>query len=196
MGKNPSHFSKFKGVSNKKVVRIDTSNFPVESVTWNGAVEFCKRLSALPEEIAAGRVYALPTEAEWEYACRGGAASSTPFHFGISLSASQANFTTKGRHLGHTAKVGSYPQNAFGLYDMHGNVAEWCADWYDSAYYKVSPRKDPAGPIASPENCRVVRGGAWSTDSANCRSARRFRNESRNSKTGFRVVFRPGAKTP
>ena len=98
----------------------------MEHVSWDDAVAFCRKLSELPEEKKAGRVYRLPTEAEWEYACRAG--TKTPFHYGNSLSSKQANFNgnfpyggaDKGPYLKRTAKVGSYAANAFGLYDMHG----------------------------------------------------------------------------
>src|SRR5262249_50320440 len=125
---------------------------PAEQVRWKEAVEFCAKLSDLPVERKAGRVYRLPTEAEWEYACRAG--STTAFPSGEKLASSQANFNgnypagnaDKGPYLQKTAKVGSYPPNAWGLYDMHGNVMEWCSDWYDPDYYKNSPKQDPTGP--------------------------------------------------
>ncbi len=94
---------------------------PVEQVSWDEAVDFCQRLSSLAAEKHAGRVYRLPTEAEWEYACRAG--TTTPFHFGTSLFSIQANIDY---NRNRTTKVGSYPPNAWGLYDMHGNVWEWC----------------------------------------------------------------------
>ena len=162
MGYNPSYFSKdgegktgvtyiTKPAGGKDKVPADTSGFPVENVSHEEAEEFCKKLTA--KEAKSGRKYRLPTEAEWEYACRGGAASSTPFHFGDTLSSSQANFNgnypyggaDKGEYL-RTCKVGSYKKNGFGLYDMHGNVWEWCADWYSKDYYSKSPAKDPPGP--------------------------------------------------
>jgi formylglycine-generating enzyme required for sulfatase activity len=154
MGNNPSHFCS--GGGGKDQVRgLDTSNFPVEQVSWEEAVAFCRKLSKLPEEKRAKRRYRLPSEAEWEYACRGGASSNQPFHFGNSLSSTQANFhgdfpyggAAKGPYLGRTTEVGAYRvSNAFGLYDLHGNVWEWCADWYDMDYYARSPRLDPPGP--------------------------------------------------
>jgi formylglycine-generating enzyme required for sulfatase activity len=164
---------------------------PVENVEWKLAKLFCERLTAREEEKKAGRRYRLPTEAQWEYACRG--ATSTAFHFGDSLSSEQANFNGKypvgndqnGKYLRQTTKVGSYPPNAFGLYDMHGNVAEWCIDWYDPQYYKDSPAEDPLGPpfgvvptgfTNAPQNFFVVvRGGCWVDDGRACRSAYRFR---------------------
>src|SRR5262249_726304 len=154
MGYNPSYFSRdgkrrasdtdfsYKPTGGKdKVKGLDTDGFPVEQVAWGDQQEFIKKLSSLPEEKKNGHQYRLPTEAEWEYACRGGATVKTTFQFGNTLSSSQANFDgnhphpygggTKGKYLERTCKVGSYKPNKFGLYDMHGNVAEWCADWYD-----------------------------------------------------------------
>jgi formylglycine-generating enzyme required for sulfatase activity len=154
MGFNPSYFSaratgkkgadyeswsKPGGGKDKVKGLGSTSDFPVENVSFGEAVEFCKNLSALPPERKAGRSYRLPSEAEWEYACRGGAACTQVFHFGNSLSSEQANFrgtmpfggAAKGPWLERTCKVGSYQPNAFGLYDMHGNVWEWCMDSYE-----------------------------------------------------------------
>jgi formylglycine-generating enzyme required for sulfatase activity len=209
MGTNPSWFS-VTGEGKKDVAGLDTRNFPVERVSWKDAVEFCKRLSALPEEKKAGRVYHLPTEAEWEYACRGGPVSSrAPFHFkkpSASLSFGQANFWsedpygggTKGLPLLRTCPVGSYEPNRLGLYDMHGNVYEWCADAYDKGYYAKSPQRDPQGPDAGPNASRVLRGGSWSSIGRYCRAAYRGRYGpgDRYLGFGFRGVMRPGAKTP
>src|SRR5262249_53242193 len=132
------------------------------------------------EEKAAGRLYRLPTEAQWEYACRGGAACFAPFHFGNSLCSTQANFdgdyplgeAVKGPYLERLCPVGSYRANAFGVFDLHGNVWEWCLDWYEGNYYKNSPKKDPQGPESG--DGHVLRGGSWSDFGFNCRSA--FRN--------------------
>jgi formylglycine-generating enzyme required for sulfatase activity len=175
---------------------------PIENVRWNQAVEFCRRLTALPEEKKAGRSYRLPTEAEWEYACRAG--TSTPLHHGGSLSGKQANFNgdypyggaDKGPYLRRTARVGSYKPNAWGLYDMHGNVQEWCSDWYDPDYYKKSPKTDPKGPekgVLSTDYkdfYRVVRGGSWVDEGRGCRCAYRFRAMPHDGYqiVGFRVV--------
>ena len=162
MGQNPSHF---KG-----------NTLPVETVSYNDALEFCQKLSDLPAEKAAGRKYRLPTEAEWEYSCRAG--TSTPFHFGNELNGTQANCdgnnpygtTKKGPYLKKTSPVGSYPANAWGLYDMHGNVFEWCQSWYGD--YPEGPVTDPSGPEAG-SGC-VNRGGSWNYGAALCRSAFRY----------------------
>lgn len=191
--RNPAVFSKGNGGG---------PEHPVENVSWEAANEFCQQLSARAEEKTAGRRYRLPTEAEWEYACRAG--TTTAFHFGNSLSSQQANFNghypygdaEPGPYLRRTAQVGSYPPNAFGLYDMHGNVAEWCSDWYDPQYYENSPGEDPLGPpfgVLSDGFDRfylVVRGGSWLDDARACRSAYRYRAMARtpNRLVGFRVV--------
>ena len=137
-------------------------------------------MSALPEEIAAGRIYRLPTEAEWQYACRAG--TTTPFHYGDSLGSQQANINgsfpyggaPRGPFLGRTCEVGSYEPNAFGLYDMHGNITEMMSDWYGRYYFKDSPSDDPQGPEKGAD--KVVLGGSWGTDAARCRSAFRRSN--------------------
>jgi formylglycine-generating enzyme required for sulfatase activity len=188
-GEGPSHFSKGGG-GREEVAGLDTSDFPVERVSWLDAVEFCARLSARPEEKAAGRVYRLPTEAEWEYACRAG--TSTPFHTGTKLSSRQANFDGVpggGPSLRQTCKAGSYPPNAWGLYDMHGNVGEWCQDWYGEGYYAVSPRKGPKGPATGAH--RVIRGGSWVDRAWLCRADIRGQGppRTRSNLVGFRVAY-------
>lgn len=196
---DPSWFSPDGG--GKAVVQgQDASRFPAENVSWENAVEFCRRLSARPEERALGLRYRLPTEAEWEYACRAG--TSTPFHFGGVLNGDRANCdgnfpygTNKtGVYLVRTARVGSYDPNAWGLYDMHGNVYEWCADWYDSDYYKTSPVADPRGP--SEGSSRVLRGGNWGYTAGYCRSANRdwYVDSVRRYYLGFRVAAVPSSE--
>jgi formylglycine-generating enzyme required for sulfatase activity len=190
MGANPSYFSS-KGDGKTKVAGVDTSRFPVESVSYEDAVKFCTTLSALPEEKQKKRAYRLPTEAEWEYACRGGATSKTPFHFGQSLSSDQANFDGK---LGRTCKVGSYQPNGFGLYDMHGNVWEWCSDWYGKDYYGKSPKRDPQGP--SEGSSRVFRGGCWINRAESCAAAyrRTIAPTRANNYLGFRLLAVPSGQ--
>jgi formylglycine-generating enzyme required for sulfatase activity len=182
-------------------------NNPVENVEWKMAKIFCERLTAISREKTDGRKYRLPTEAEWEYACRAG--STSAFHAGESLSSDQANFNgrypagkaAQGPYLRKPARVGSYKPNAFGLHDMHGNVSEWAADWYDPNYYEDSPEEDPLGPpfgvVATKFNnfgkqnfFVVVRGGNWVDDGRACRSAYRFRAmpNTQYRIIGFRVV--------
>jgi formylglycine-generating enzyme required for sulfatase activity len=206
MGKNPSSFSST-GRGKAKVKGMDTRQFPVDFVTWEDAVEFCRQLSELPEEKSKRRTYRLPTEAEWEYVCRGGhlcKLPSQPFHFGNSLSSTQANIfgmhpfggAPKGPFLGRTTKVGSYPPNPLGVYDLHGNVCEWCADWFDEQYYKQSPRQDPQGPEKGKRH--VLRGGCWFVGGILCRAAFRCIDNDpgdRYGGFGFRVVLQP-AESP
>jgi uncharacterized protein (TIGR02996 family) len=196
MGSNPSYFSATGG-GEDEVRGLDTSDFPVEMVSWEDAQAFLQRLAALGAEIGAWWGYRLPSEAEWEYACRAGA--STPFCLGSSLSSRQANFigdypyggAGKGPCLRRTCAVGSYRPNAFGLYDTHGNVWEWCADWFGGDSYGQSAAKDPLGPAGG--FARVVRGGCWGSSGQGCRSATRHMDtpSSRSSGMGFRVVAGP-----
>ena len=170
----------------------------MDAVSWHDAIEFCRQLSDLPEERAAQRLYRLPTEAEWEFACRAG--TETPFHFGETLTSWDANFlgtypygtTRRGPLLARPADVGSYSPNGFGLYDMHGNVWEWCADWYDANCYADSPLEDPGGPTAG--DYRVIRGGGWEYGAGVLRSASRYRRPPgfRYGLLGFRVAFDVG----
>ena len=196
MGNNSSWFSRT-GAGKEYVVGLDTTDFPVESVSWEDADAFCQKLNE--REKLSGWLYRLPTEAEWEYSCRGGAFRSQVFHCGNSLSSTQANFNgnrpyggeEKGPYLARPCPVGSYSPNAFGLYDMHGNVAEWCQDWHAESYYARSPRRDPAGPIHG--SFRVIRGGSWYSYGQHCQSALRFRCSLafRCSYLGFRVAMVP-----
>src|SRR5450755_1996866 len=175
MGKNPSCFSR-DGDGKDKVKDIkdeDLKQFPVERVSWNDAQEFIKKLNE--QEKGKGWTYRLPTEAEWEYACRGGATSEEECSYHCyfekptnDLSSKEANFNgdypdgkaAKGPYLGCTTKVGSYAPNKLGLYDMHGNVWQWCEDL-----------DDPTDPKAL---ARVLRGGSWGSFGGNCRSALRI----------------------
>jgi formylglycine-generating enzyme required for sulfatase activity len=167
---------------------------PAEPVSWIEAQVFCKTLSELPDEKKAQRVYRLPTEAEWEYACRAG--TTAAFHYGSSLSGLQARINgdhpynaKKTPREDWPKKVGSYQPNAWGLYDMHGNVWEWCEDYYSPEYYKSCPKEDPKNTERSNE--RVLRGGSWNWMGLDCRSASRahYPPDSANVGAGFRVVF-------
>jgi formylglycine-generating enzyme required for sulfatase activity len=204
MGVNPSAFTekqmdasafkpplsdaevKSRPVDRKTVVGKDTSRHPVETVSWDDAMEFCRRLSAMPAEQAARRVYRLPTEAEWEYACRAGTA--TRWYCGDDEVGLQecAWFNKNAGRMTHP--VGQKRPNAWGLYDMQGNVSQWCADLHTKDYYQQSPSSDPAGPSAVSHH--VVRGGNWGGGPSRCRSAFRLDGAPalRAQFDGFRVV--------
>jgi formylglycine-generating enzyme required for sulfatase activity/dienelactone hydrolase len=194
MGTKPSRFSP-SGDGRDKVSGLNTDDFPVENVSWEEAMDFCRIVSLLPGVRDKGWVADLPAEAEWEYACRAG--TKTAFHYGDALSARQANFNgenpygdaPKGPHLQRTTKVGSYEANAWGFYDMHGNVFQWCKDWYDKDYQNKEKRDSFE---------RVARGGFWLSNAKGCRSARRnpVEPETRGSGLGFRVVLRLREKAP
>ena len=196
MGTNPSHF---KG-----------DNLPVENVSWYDAIEYCNRLSQKEGLTPAYTIdksrsdpnnrseydkvrwvvtwnrsangYRLPTEAEWEYACRAG--TTTPYNVGNSISSSLANFNSS--NVGRTTPVGMYAPNPWALYDMHGNVWEWNWDWYGS--YSTSDLNNPVGPTSG--TSRVIRGGGWDNSAVDVRSASRNVStpSSRSSFIGFRLV--------
>jgi formylglycine-generating enzyme required for sulfatase activity/uncharacterized caspase-like protein len=183
MGNNPSYFTE-KGAKR-----------PVEKVSWNNAVDFCQKLSQ-----KTGREYRLPSEAEWEYACR--AKTTTPFHFGETITTELANYNgtsiyasePKGKHLQRTTDVGIFPPNAFGLYDMHGNVWEWCQDDWHNNY--IDAPKDGSGWTSRSGNTKLLRGGSWHYDPDGCRSASRVSNTLDNDHgIGFRVVCSGAART-
>ncbi|MGH9756001.1 MAG: SUMF1/EgtB/PvdO family nonheme iron enzyme [Blastocatellia bacterium] len=164
------------------------ANLPIEKVSWEDAIEFCRRLSR-----RTGREYRLPTEAEWEYAARAGA--RTPFAFGETITPEIVNYNgnipygnaPKGEYRQRTIPVGSLGvANAFGLFDMHGNVWEWCEDWYGP--YDPNQLDNPKGPVSG--STRVLRGGSWATFGGGCRSANRLylAPSTRVFDLGFRVV--------
>ncbi len=165
---------------------IKGARHPVETLGWEDAVSFCKKLSELPEEKAAGREYRLPTEAEWEYACRAG--SETPYSFGESAKPlhEHAWFAENSQNQHHPA--GGKKPNRWDLYDMHGNVYEWCDDWFDD--YPSRSVIDPQGPIRGTE--RVIRGGSWVVaNESHFRSAQlsNYKPKDRSPLLGFRVVL-------
>ena len=152
-GENPSHF---KG-----------NELPVEHLSWKEALRFCEMLSSLPAERQACRRYRLPTEAEWEFACRAG--TTTPFNTGHTLKPDQARFSSTSRSSPRqTATVGSYQPNAWGIFDMHGNVWEWTADWFSADYFRESPVDDPQGPATGTHH--TLRGGSASVNVQECRT--------------------------
>ncbi len=184
MGNNPS---KFQAPAN-----------PVETVSWNDIQAFLARLNAAGAHVvpssktrraAIKMTYALPTEAQWEYACRAG--TTTAFSFGDAGSMLGQYGWFKGNAGGRTHPVGGLKANAWGLYDMHGNVWEWCADWSGEKYYANSPVDDPPGPGSG--SGRVRRGGSWGSTAGYCRSAIRNRRppDRRDFNLGFRLALVP-----
>jgi formylglycine-generating enzyme required for sulfatase activity len=175
-----------------------TDEHPVVNVSWNDAVAFCNWLSK-----KESKTYRLPTEAEWEYACRAG--TTTRYYSGddpetlakvgnVADAALKAKFPDLKYTLKasddyvFTAPVGSFKPNALGLFDMHGNAFQWCADWYGAEYYAASPVDDPTGPDSGTD--RVLRGGSWNFGPLYSRSAKRFglTPDLRSSYSGFRVA--------
>ena len=201
VGSNPSYFQIGEQGADK-VLNQDTKRFPVETVSWDDAQSFVTSLNDITKTNDRHRVCRLPREAEWEYVCRAGQFSkdSLPFHTGKgqqkSLGSSDANFDStppngvapKGTWLQRTARVGSYSPNRFGVFDMHGNVWEWCEDWYAERYYAVSPQRDPVGSVKGKE--RVIRGGGWNYFGWDCRASARYWFDPTNltGDIGFRVV--------
>jgi formylglycine-generating enzyme required for sulfatase activity len=178
MGKNPSYFQGPK-------VGNENADLPVENVSWDDTVEFCKKLSDLPEEKKAGRLYRLPTEAEWEYACRAGSKTAYAFDDEEGLLPEYGWFKRNSSDRTHT--VGLLEPNAWGLYDMHGNVWECCSDRYGD--YPKGAVSDPSGPKVG--SIRVGRGGSWRCVAADCRSALRrgYAPSDRVNSLGFRLAL-------
>jgi len=178
MGNNPAYF---KGEKR-----------PVENVSWHDAIAFCQKLSE-----RTGNLYRLPSEAEWEYACRAG--TTTPFYFGETITPDLVNFdgnytygsASKGIYREQTIDAASFPPNGFGLYDMHGNVWEWCEDHWHSNY-NGAPTNGSAWTTGGDSNFRSLRGGSWYGSPGYCRSAYRDYNRPgvRDPYIGFRVVCR------
>jgi formylglycine-generating enzyme len=180
-GSNPSAFKKC------------GDDCPVESISWDDVQGFIRKLN----QQEGTDKYRLPTEAQWEYAARAG--TSTPFYTGNCLSTDQANYNgeypfpgcPKGKFKEKMVRVGSFAANAWGLYDMHGNVFEWCQDWYGN--YPSEQITDPAGPSSGPG--RVIRGGYWSSRARYCRSAYRdtITPDGKRDIVGFRLIRQAGA---
>jgi len=165
-------------------------DLPVERVSWNDVQEFILKL----KERGPGRGYRLPTEAEWEYACRAG--SETPFNSGDTINTDQANYNgnyaykegKKGIYRGQTTPINNFPPNSWGLYDMHGNVLEWCEDRYHNNYQGAPD--DGSAWVEGGRELRILRGGSWNDIPENCRSALRSacNPDSRHPNYGFRLV--------
>lgn len=199
-GKNPSFFITQNYLGNPIAADL---NRPVEQVSWHDAMDYCAKLTASEQaagRLPAGWLYRLPTEAEWEYACRAG--TTTPFHYGNELRGGMANFWSYYEYdasvgnvvlehptgfIGYTTPVGSYAPNAFGLHDMHGNVWEWCLDWYGA--YPAEEVIDPQGPATG--SSRVFRGGSVGYYGVFCRSAARHFHAptDKSYNIGIRVVL-------
>ena len=168
MGTNPSYFSE-NGNGKNSVVGLSTQNFPVDSVSWEEAQNFCDRLSSQPVELLYKIKYRLPTEKEWEYACKSG--KMTPFSTGDTFTSYDGNINGLypynseiiGPTLNRTCDIGCYSPNRFGLFDMHGNVWEWCDDEYYT-YNTLLPKGNSA---------RILKGGSWNCYSRFCRSSYR-----------------------
>jgi formylglycine-generating enzyme required for sulfatase activity len=178
-GKNPARFHRKEGGS---------PDHPVEQVSWADAIAFCKKLPAHAPGLPGAWTFRLPTEAEWEYACRAG--TTATFWCGADLDLKTACHDARaGSAPLHTARVGTHTPSPWGLFDMHGNVWEWCIDWYDEGEYALAPATDPTGPTHGTK--RVVRGGSWNNTAAQCRSARRYAYPPTftNDNLGFRVVL-------
>ncbi|WP_413199465.1 caspase, EACC1-associated type [Nostoc piscinale] len=204
MGKFPVTQGQWKAVAAFDKVNIDLNpepsrfkgaNRPVEQVSWNDAIEFCARLSK-----KTGKIYRLPSEAEWEYACRAG--TTTPFYFGETITTELANYAgnhtygaaPKGEYRQQTTEVGKFPANPFGLFDMCGNVWEWCQDeWHNN--YNNAPTDGSAWLIENNNQYRCLRGGSWDFHPNLCRAAYRLLDPSRDYRPysiGFRVVCAAG----
>jgi formylglycine-generating enzyme required for sulfatase activity len=203
MGKYPITQAQYQAIVGNNPARFKGNNRPVEQVSWHDAIDFCDRLSQ-----KLGQPYTLPSEAQWEYACRAG--TTTPFYFGETITTDLANYRgtdweyegntypgfygqgPRGAFREQTTDVGSFPPNGFGLYDMHGNLWDWCLDhWHDS--YKGAPADGTAWVTDDANQLRLVRGGSWCSSPVDCRSAIRLRNgpNARSDGIGFRVVCAP-----
>jgi formylglycine-generating enzyme required for sulfatase activity len=194
MGKYPVTQAQWQAVMGNNPSGFKGKNRPVEKVSWNDATKFCQKLSKKTR-----RDYRLPSEAEWEYACRAG--TKTPFYFGETITPELANYSSKtpyrdgpaGVYREQTTPADQFPPNIFGLYDMHGNVSEWCQDvWHHN--YDGAPVDGSAWVNGGNSSGRVIRGGSWNVIPYMCRSAFRSHYNSDgadDSSIGFRLVSVP-----
>ncbi len=193
LGKYPVTREQWQAVMGNDPGSFKAPKNPAETVTWDDCQEFVKKLNA--KSGSEGGTFQMPTEAQWEYACRAG--SITRYCFGddaLKLGEYAWRYPVLSGKKAQTHPVGEKKPNAWGLYDMHGNVWEWCADWYDGGYYAKSPADDPQGPATGTN--RVARGGFWSIDASLCRSASRLSRVPgrQNFLQGFRVCLLPTNK--
>jgi eukaryotic-like serine/threonine-protein kinase len=195
MGKYELTQAQYQAITGSNPSRFKGDKRPVETVSWNNAVEFCEKLRQ-----KTGKNYRLPSEAEWEYACRAG--TTTPFYFGESVTPDLVNYdgnytyvsAPKGQYRQQTTDVGTFPPNVFGLYDMHGNVWEWCEDDWQENYINA-PINGSA--LINRSNIKTLRGGSWSSIPEACRSAFRYHSnlDYNYYSIGFRVVCSGAART-
>ncbi|MBW4561552.1 MAG: formylglycine-generating enzyme family protein [Mojavia pulchra JT2-VF2] len=189
MGKYEVTQAQYQAIMENNPAKFKGETRPVEQVSWDDAVEFCKKLSQ-----KTGRTYRLPSEAEWEYACRAG--TTTPFYFGETITTDLANYdgtytygsAPKGQYRQQTTPVEKFPPNSFGLYDMHGNTWEWCLDKYHNNYERAP--KDGSAWLSGNDNSRLMRGGSFLSNPWYCRCASRNRDAHayRTDDVGFRLV--------
>jgi formylglycine-generating enzyme required for sulfatase activity len=190
MSKYPITQAQWQAIMDNNPSAFQGNNRPVEQVSWHDASQFCQRLTE-----KTGHQYQLPSEAQWEYACRAG--TTTPFHFGHTIITDLANYDgndsyaseAKGKYREQTIDVGQFHPNAFGLYDMHGNVGEWCADlWHDN--YSHAPTDGRVWEKGGEKALRLLRGGSWNDIPDDCRAAYRswYASNSQNDLVGFRVI--------
>jgi formylglycine-generating enzyme required for sulfatase activity len=186
--------AEWKNVMRKVPGRSKDDDLPVSNVSWDDAMKFCWMLTTLPEERDAGRVYRLPTEAEWEYACRAGTA--TTFSFGDDESLLEDYGWFRGNAANESHPVGEKKPNPWGLHDMHGNVWEWCSDFFSRDAVAAGPATDPQGPDDG--SSRVRRGGGWKYTASTCKSSQRTGSgpSNRDDAIGFRVAMSPLGAMP
>jgi formylglycine-generating enzyme required for sulfatase activity len=170
LGKHEVTQEQWKAVMGRAPSQFRGPKNPVEHVTWHDCQGFLEKLNARCAD--SGLIFALPTEAQWEYACRAG--TTDRWSFGDDPEQAGRHACYQSNCGGSTHAVGGKEPNAWGLHDMHGNVWEWCSDWYGEDYYRNSPKADPTGPASGAG--RVIRGGCWCNDAMTCRSAIRARH--------------------